>query len=490
MRIKTQLKLISTVAIIVLIIFISFFTWAAAKFSRAKAINSVASDIQIKVYESTSLRDQYFLYREDRPREQWLYVNREIDELLKYLEDFKAYESIVRELKDSKIKSNALVRRITENSNRLKNSTANKQVYQDLDSRLISQVYIRTHEFRNGLQEIQNASEREVERTYRQLITAITILAVFLSFVVIFISFHLIALISRRLGVIHDGAEIISHGNLDHRIESKGDDEFSDLATSINEMTTNLQTNLEQLEQERAKSIQSAKLASLGEMSASIAHEINNPLSVIQLNNSRLMDKLKKEEVPYESIEHALEKNKGAIERITKIIKGLSNISRDAAHEDIQVFSAESMMEEVWSLCRQKMIQSKIELSVSIPAGDVFVESSLTQISQVLINLINNAHDAILEFPERWIKVEFKIIKEGTVVQCTVTDSGKGIPKDIAVKIMQPFFTTKEVGKGTGLGLSISKGIIENLGGRFYIDDHCPNTRFVFELPKVYSPKT
>lgn len=486
MRIKSQLKAVSGVAIIVLIIFISFYIVAARKYKFAKSIHSIVDDIQIKFFESTSLRDQYFLYREDRPREQWFLINQEIDLLLQKLDTLKIHEELINELFFAERKANALFVRIIENTSFLKSSISNKQVYYELDNRLISQVHIRYNEFRNGLQDIHNETEKQLEKTYRDLIFVITILAVALSLIVIFISLHLIRLISKRIEDIHGGAEVISQGKLDYRIKVVGNDEFSELATSINFMTSKLQANNEQLEIEREKTLQNAKLASLGEMSASIAHEINNPLSVMQLNNSRLIEKLKIESLSPESIILALEKNKSAAERINKIIKSLLRISRNAGHDDIQEFSAKNMMDQVLSLSSQKLKYSNIDLIVSIPPDDIYIESSITQISQVLINLINNAHDAIVNNSEKWIKVEFLLINESSFVQCSVTDSGHGIPKDIAGKIMQPFFTTKDVGKGTGLGLSISKEIIENLGGKFFIDTDCPNTRFVFELPKVF----
>jgi len=486
MRIKNQLKTISALAIIVLIIFISFFIVAANKYKTAKSVLNIANEIQINFFESVSFRDQFFLYREDRPREQWITNNQKLDKLLHKLETIKGQDKTLNEIIYSKKKSSALFYRVIANTALLKSSPPNKQVYYEFDNRLISQIYIRYNEFFNSLQEIQFHTEKEVERTYRNLIVAITFFAVILSLIVTFISWHLNGLISRRLEILHAGADIISQGKLEYRINVEGEDEFSDLAASFNSMTTKLQLNNEQLELERSRSVQNAKLASLGEMSASIAHEINNPLSVIQLTNSRLLEKLKLDPLSTDYIVHSLEKIQGAVDRINKIIKGLTNLSRNAANEDIQVFSVENMMEQVLSLVGQKLKYSNVDLRVSIPPGDLFIESSLTQISQVLINLINNANDAIAPRKDKWIKVDFKLVKDSSIVRCSVTDSGEGIPSEIAEKIMQPFFTTKEMGKGTGLGLSISKEIIETLGGKFYIDDESPNTCFVFELPKVF----
>ena len=107
-----------------------------------------------------------------------------------------------------------------------------------------------------------------------------------------------------------------------------------------------------------------------------------------------------------------------------------------------------------------------------------------TQISQVLLNLLNNAHDAIKELGEnpKWIQIDVHK-KDEKYIQLSVTDCGHGIPKQHLNKIMQPFFTTKEVGKGTGLGLSISSEIIKNHGGSLTYDAQSKHTRFVIELP-------
>ena len=98
------------------------------------------------------------------------------------------------------------------------------------------------------------------------------------------------------------------------------------------------------------------------------------------------------------------------------------------------------------------------------------------------MNLINNAKDAILPLEERWIKVE--VLDRGGWVDVAVTDSGKGVSKELLEKIMLPFFTTKPMGKGSGLGLSVSRAILENHGGSLRIDANSPNTRFIVSLPK------
>jgi C4-dicarboxylate-specific signal transduction histidine kinase len=101
-------------------------------------------------------------------------------------------------------------------------------------------------------------------------------------------------------------------------------------------------------------------------------------------------------------------------------------------------------------------------------------------VTQVLMNLINNAADAVYDLTEKWIRLSWQQAEDTLVIR--VMDSGRGIPPEILVKMMQPFFTTKELGKGTGLGLSISKAIVENHGGQLLYEEHSGHTSFKVEL--------
>ncbi len=104
-------------------------------------------------------------------------------------------------------------------------------------------------------------------------------------------------------------------------------------------------------------------------------------------------------------------------------------------------------------------------------------------LSKIILNLINNASDAVAGYSDKWIQLD--VNKYPEFVQISVTDSGKGLSPEVAEKIMSPFFTTKERGKGTGLGLSICKRIAESHGGSFKYNSDCPNTQFVVQIPLV-----
>ena len=238
-----------------------------------------------------------------------------------------------------------------------------------------------------------------------------------------------------------------------------------------------------QLDIERAKSVQASKLAALGEMSAGIAHEINNPLTIIQAHIGMLIGKLEAGPVPQDAILTSVIKIGNTSDRIGKIIKGLRSIARDGEGDPFEAVSVQKLADDVVSLSQNKMKNSGIKIIVNLPIENIRVECSEVQISQVLLNLVNNSHDAIIGLNPKWIIMEVKIIRDGSFLEFSITDCGTGVPKEYADKLMQPFFTTKDVGKGTGLGLSISRGIIDQHNGKFYLDQNNANTRFVFEIP-------
>ncbi len=240
----------------------------------------------------------------------------------------------------------------------------------------------------------------------------------------------------------------------------------------------------QELEKQRATAIENAKLATLGEMSAGIAHEINNPLAIIQGKANLLQMKLKKTPLDVTAVEDDLKKIVLTSDRIAKIIKGLKSFTRSGDHDPTEAVSAQKVVSDVLEFSQERLRLKNVSLNIDLDSTSEF-ECRPVQIEQVVLNLINNAFDAVKGTDDAWIEVKSQDFDDR--VQFTVTDSGKGIPPEVAEKIMRPFFTTKEVGKGTGLGLSISMNIIENHGGKLFYNATHPNTQFVFWIPKKQS---
>jgi signal transduction histidine kinase len=236
----------------------------------------------------------------------------------------------------------------------------------------------------------------------------------------------------------------------------------------------------------RALRAQTATWSSLSEMASGVAHEINNPLTIIT-GRAQLLSRLisSKKASQEQSLEH-VKKIIVTVERIAVIIRGLMDFSRNAESDPFQRFNLASIFHNVKNLCSEKLLVNNISLSMTAPS-DLTIECRGVQLEQVLNKLISNAHDAVCDLQEKWIRIEATVV--GETVEISVTDSGRGIDTEIADKIMQPFFTTKEVGKGTGLGLSTSKGIVEGHRGNLRLDRPSPNTRFVIEMPINQSEK-
>lgn len=224
--------------------------------------------------------------------------------------------------------------------------------------------------------------------------------------------------------------------------------------------------------------VQASKMASLGEMASGIAHEINNPLSIIIAKIAQIRKKRGADHV----LQEDLDKIESTTLRISKIVHGLLTFSRDSKEQNLELIRLSKLIETSLDLVRERLKTKNIEIRITndLPS-DLEVSCRSVQLSQVLINLINNSADAIDSLPTKWIELKFSQIHERLRIE--VIDSGAGIPLEIYEKIMQPFFTTKPLGKGTGLGLSISRGIVESHNGTFEIDINHPNTCFVIHLP-------
>ncbi len=240
------------------------------------------------------------------------------------------------------------------------------------------------------------------------------------------------------------------------------------------------------LQSSRAQAVHSARMAALGEMSSGLAHEINTPLMVLQLNASLLRTLLKDSALNAVRIDQAMEKMDRMIARVTKVTHSLQTFSRNGEFDPAVSTSVRFIVLEALELCKEKFKHSGVELRTESIPENLAVECRAVQISQVLLNLLNNAFSAVSKAEAKWVLIDASV--EGSFVDISVTDSGPGIPGRVQNRIFEPFFTTKGPGEGTGLGLSISKGILEDHGGELYLDTDSANTRFVVRLAKGIEP--
>ncbi len=226
--------------------------------------------------------------------------------------------------------------------------------------------------------------------------------------------------------------------------------------------------------------LETGKMRSLGEMAAGMAHEIYNPLTVIIGKSIILRKTIEKGAYDQALALESLHRIEATATRINKIIKAVKALSREGANDPLEETSALAVLTDALVICREKIDRISIKINVEIPET-AKVNCRPVQLMQVLINLINNAADAIEHRQERWLRIGFH--SDGIVDQIWIEDSGEGISKELRAKIMEPFFSTKSSNQGTGIGLSISKSIASSHGGRLFLDPSSEHTRFVFEIP-------
>ncbi len=219
--------------------------------------------------------------------------------------------------------------------------------------------------------------------------------------------------------------------------------------------------------------IQASKMATLGEMATGVAHELNQPLSVIKTVSSFFMRKLAAgEAIAADMLANMLGKVDGNVDRATRIINHMRQFARKTEMEMVRV-QLNDVLKSAFEIFSQQLKVRGIAVVWEIDDALPRIMADPGRLEQVFINLLLNARDAI---EARWGDLpaddagDKKAISlwtgaDGPWVVCRVCDTGTGIPENMVEKIFEPFFTTKEVGKGTGLGLSISYGIVKECGG-------------------------
>jgi C4-dicarboxylate-specific signal transduction histidine kinase len=260
---------------------------------------------------------------------------------------------------------------------------------------------------------------------------------------------------------------------------------FLRLALLERNLEGQVQQRTRQLLETEARLINTAKMSALGEMAGGIAHEVNTPLGTVGMCAEQIVELVGDDPIDPGAIRDMAVLIDKSVGKINSIVQGLRIFSRNGSQDRFDSVPVRQIVENTLVLCAEKLKCKQIELRVHPIADDLRVKGRALQISQVLLNLLSNACDAVTPLQERWIEVSTQAHPAG--VDILVTDSGQGIPQDIRDKMFLPFFTTKDVGQGVGLGLSVSQGIVEDHQGSIGIDTTCKNTRFFVRLMSDFS---
>lgn len=239
--------------------------------------------------------------------------------------------------------------------------------------------------------------------------------------------------------------------------------------------------DISELKKTQQKLQNNTKMVALGEMAAGIAHEINNPLTIINLHARALEQLVKDPEIDLAQLKNFTAKIGDTVKRISNIVSSLRKFSGDSSKiSQFENSNVKSIIDDSLGLCAEKFRATGVTVNVSVPF-DLQIECNPLDISQVLLNLVNNSFYAVQGQPLKSINITVQKINDSAVL--SVMDSGPGIPNEIRSKLLDPFFTTKPLGQGTGLGLSISRSIVKTHNGELFLDDSTPETNFVVKLP-------
>ncbi len=256
----------------------------------------------------------------------------------------------------------------------------------------------------------------------------------------------------------------------------------------VNFITDRLRESNEKRDLLMTEAEHSNKLASVGRLAAGVAHEINNPLAIIDQKAGLVTDLLgiTGDFEHREKLVKSIEGIHNAVERCKVITHRLLGFARrmDVVYERIDI---NALLKEVLGFLEQEALFNHIYFELVFDENLPMLFSDRGQLQQVFLNIINNGIDAIGKDGEIYIST---VPKGNNMIDVLICDSGPGMPQEILKRIFDPFFTTKEAGKGTGLGLSITYGLVKKLGGHITVDSEVgQGTTFTVSLPLNFTKK-
>ncbi len=257
------------------------------------------------------------------------------------------------------------------------------------------------------------------------------------------------------------------------------------IMSDLKETTAEVQRREQELREKQEQLVQAGKLATLGELTTGVAHELNNPLNNIGLFIGNAIDlvELGMADTNPEQILRELSSAMQQVRKATEIISHLRTFGRAApvSYESVVI---EQVVHSAISLMREQLRLRQIEVQVHFPEAEVTVMGNAIQLEQVFINLLTNARDALAVVPRKVVTITCISLEE--MVEMEISDTGPGIPAGLEKRSFDPFFTTKEVGAGTGLGLSITYGIIKEHQGTIQVSNRPDGgALFLIQLPHM-----
>jgi len=270
----------------------------------------------------------------------------------------------------------------------------------------------------------------------------------------------------------------LAKGDLTQRVKLTSKDEIGELAEAFNFMASSIKERDDLLKARTQQKIQeSERLASLGQLAAGVAHEINNPLGAILIYSNLLLEESELHDPGIENLKKVVRETI----RCKEIVKGLLDFARKTEPKK-ELTNINNILERVLSLVEKQALFQNIKITKKLHPHLPMTMIDITQIQQVFMNIILNAAEAMEG--KGSLTIGTQLLKDGRSMEIRFTDTGCGIPQENMIKLFEPFFTTKEETKGIGLGLAISYGIIKNHGGNIEVKSQVEKgTTFIIKLP-------
>lgn len=267
-------------------------------------------------------------------------------------------------------------------------------------------------------------------------------------------------------------------GNLDYRVASRGKDEIAELGETFNRMASSLKDRDDRLREYTSQQImKSERLATLGQLAAGVAHEVNNPLGAVLMYTHLALEDLENKDI----LRSNLQKTITEASRCRDIVKGLLDFARQTEPK-VELSDVNGSLERTLSVVENQALFQNVRITKVFGSSLPKVMMDVGQMQQVFTNIVLNSAEAIEEKGE--LTIVTRIAEDNEHIQIEFTDTGCGIPPENQERIFDPFFTTKEVGHGTGLGLAISHGIIAKHRGTIEVkSEPDKGTTFIISLP-------
>src|SRR5436189_5566730 len=253
----------------------------------------------------------------------------------------------------------------------------------------------------------------------------------------------------------------------------------------LRETTQEMEHREQELREKQEQLVQAGKLATLGELTTGVAHELNNPLNNIGVFIGNVLDQVRLGSFDPDDVIDELENAMGQVRKATAIISHLRTFGR-AAPVSVEAVDVDDVIERSLLLMQEQLRLRGIEVALDLSPDQLIVLGNSIQLEQVFINLLTNSRDALAESRGKTIRIGTTADAEW--IRVRFADTGPGIPRDLEQRIFDPFFTTKEVGTGTGLGLSITYSIVKEHGGSIAVEPTRRGAAFLIELPVMSEP--